>query len=96
MKTHADAVVSHCRYPYSSPEFQMRKLADFAFMLGDYKFALSTYETARKDFAADRAYKHVAGALVKCCPSSNAKKARVFPGSIMPALVHVADPTLRK
>ncbi|KAG0313384.1 Trafficking protein particle complex 8, partial [Dissophora globulifera] len=49
-------------YPYGSPEAQMRKLADWAFMLRDYKFALSVYETVKKDFTADKAWKYYGGA----------------------------------
>ncbi|KAF9909923.1 Trafficking protein particle complex 8 [Linnemannia zychae] len=49
-------------YPHASPEAQMRKLADWAFMLRDYKFALSVYETVKKDFAADKAWKYYGGA----------------------------------
>ncbi|KAI7861325.1 ER-golgi trafficking TRAPP I complex 85 kDa subunit-domain-containing protein, partial [Spinellus fusiger] len=48
-------------YPYSTPEAQMRKLADYAFMLRDYKFAHLIYDTVRRDFATDKAYKHHAG-----------------------------------
>lgn len=58
-------------YPHASPEAQMRKLADWAFMLRDYKFALSVYETVKKDFAADKAWKYYGGAQVcsssRCC-----------------------------
>ena len=51
-------------YPHASPEAQMRKLADWAFMLRDYKFAASVYETVKKDFAADKAWKYYGGAQV--------------------------------
>jgi hypothetical protein len=48
-----------------SPEFLMRKLADYSFMLKDYKFALSTYDTAKKDFASLPQYvKYYAGVQV--------------------------------
>jgi hypothetical protein len=48
-----------------SPEFLMRKLADYAFMLKDYKFALSTYETVKKDFQSSPKYlKYYAGVQV--------------------------------
>ncbi|KAG0199180.1 Trafficking protein particle complex 8 [Mortierella sp. GBA30] len=49
-------------YPHASAEAQMRKLADWAFMLRDYKFASSVYETVKKDFAADKAWKYYGGA----------------------------------
>ena len=42
----------------------MRKLADYAFMLRDYKLAHSTYDIVRKDFANDKAWKYAAGAQV--------------------------------
>ena len=48
-----------------SPEFLMRKLADYSFMLKDYKFALSTYETVKKDFQSSPQYlKYYAGVQV--------------------------------
>ncbi|CAJ0823061.1 10537_t:CDS:10 [Entrophospora sp. SA101] len=50
------------RYHYNSPEAQMRKLADYAFMLRDYKFAYSIYDTVKKDFSADKEWKYSAGA----------------------------------
>ncbi|KAI8096946.1 ER-golgi trafficking TRAPP I complex 85 kDa subunit-domain-containing protein [Halteromyces radiatus] len=48
-------------YPYGAPEAQMRKLADYAFMLRDYKFAQIIYDTVRRDYATDKAYKYHAG-----------------------------------
>ncbi|KAI9315655.1 ER-golgi trafficking TRAPP I complex 85 kDa subunit-domain-containing protein [Dichotomocladium elegans] len=48
-------------YPYSAPEAQMRKLADYAFMLRDYKFAHTIYDTVRRDYATDKAFKYHAG-----------------------------------
>ncbi|TPX31316.1 hypothetical protein SmJEL517_g05349 [Synchytrium microbalum] len=49
-------------YPASSPELVMRRLADYAFMLHDYKFAQSTYDTVKRDFTAnDKAAKYLAG-----------------------------------
>ncbi|CAG8520151.1 10076_t:CDS:2, partial [Acaulospora colombiana] len=55
-------VSSNAIYPHNSPEAQMRKLADWSFMLRDYKFAHSVYETIKKDFSADKAWKYYAGA----------------------------------
>jgi hypothetical protein len=52
-------------YPYNTPEAQMRKLADYAFMLRDYRYALSIYESARKDYQNDKAFKYSAGAQVR-------------------------------
>ncbi|KAI8076416.1 ER-golgi trafficking TRAPP I complex 85 kDa subunit-domain-containing protein [Gilbertella persicaria] len=48
-------------YPYSAPEAQMRKLADYAFMLRDYKFAHTIYDTVRRDYATEKTYKYHAG-----------------------------------
>ncbi|KAL1917610.1 uncharacterized protein VTP21DRAFT_4003 [Calcarisporiella thermophila] len=48
-------------YPHSSPEAQLRKLADFAFMLRDYRLAHSVYEAVKRDFQADKAWKYHAG-----------------------------------
>merc|ERR1712054_244324 len=41
-----------------APEAIMRKLADYAFMLRDFKLAHSTYELLRTDFADSKAWKH--------------------------------------
>jgi len=51
-------------YPPSSPEAQMRKLADFAFMLRDWKLAHSVYDLLRTDFNSDKAWKYHAAAHV--------------------------------
>lgn len=48
-------------YPYAAPEAQMRKLADYAFMLHDYKFAHTIYDTVRRDYATEKTYKYHAG-----------------------------------
>jgi hypothetical protein len=40
----------------------MRKLADYAFMLRDFKLAASTYDLLRADFDTDKAWKYYAGA----------------------------------
>lgn len=44
---------------------QMRKLADFAFMLRDYRLSMSVYDTVRKDFQLeDKAAKYYAACVV--------------------------------
>lgn len=58
-------VIRISRYPHTSPEAQMRKLADYAFMLRDYQFARSVYDSVKRDFSADKAWKYYAGAQVK-------------------------------
>lgn len=49
-------------YRPDTPEALMRKLADFAFMLRDYKLAQSTYDLLRQDYENDKAWKYYAGA----------------------------------
>jgi trafficking protein particle complex subunit 8 len=49
-------------YRPDSPEAQIRKLADYAFMLRDFKLAYNTYELGRSDFQSDKAWRHYAGA----------------------------------
>lgn len=49
-------------YGSDTAEATMRRLADYAFMLRDWKLALSTYELLRTEFASDKAWKYLAGA----------------------------------
>ncbi len=49
-------------YRPDAPEAIMRKLADYAFMLRDWKFAQSTYDLLRTDFSNDKAWKYHAAA----------------------------------
>lgn len=49
-------------YRPDAPEALMRKLADYCFMLRDYKLALSTYDILRTDFQNDKAWRYYAGA----------------------------------
>lgn len=56
-------------YPALSPEAQLRKLADFAFMLRDYKFAFSIYELLKRDFQTDKAWGYLAGTQEMCAVS---------------------------
>ncbi|KAL1651966.1 hypothetical protein SLS58_000089 [Diplodia intermedia] len=49
-------------YRPDAPEALMRKLADYAFMLRDFRLASSTYEILRSDFNNDKAWKYYAGA----------------------------------
>lgn len=49
-------------YRPDSPEAIMRRLADFAFMLRDWKLAMSTYDLLRSDFQNDKAWKYHAAA----------------------------------
>ncbi|KAL8942292.1 MAG: hypothetical protein Q9216_001765 [Gyalolechia sp. 2 TL-2023] len=49
-------------YLPESPEAMMRQLADYAFMLRDFKLAFSTYESLRTDFSNDKAWVYHASA----------------------------------
>lgn len=49
-------------YRPETPEATMRKLADFAFMLRDYKLAHSTYDLVKSDFHEAKAWKYHAAA----------------------------------
>ncbi|KAF6829885.1 trapp complex protein trs85 [Colletotrichum musicola] len=49
-------------YRPDAPEAVMRKLADFAFMLRDYKLAQSTYDLLRSDFSDAKAWRYHAAA----------------------------------
>ncbi|KAI1383658.1 uncharacterized protein F4822DRAFT_421321 [Hypoxylon trugodes] len=53
---------SHGFYRQDAPEAIMRKLADYAFMLRDWKLAHSTYELLRIDFNNDKAWRYHAAA----------------------------------
>ena len=56
-------------YGLQSSEVQLRRLADFAFLLMDLRFAQSIYDTVKKDFQHDKAHKFYAGVQVctSCC-----------------------------
>ncbi|KAI9681028.1 MAG: hypothetical protein M1822_007102 [Bathelium mastoideum] len=49
-------------YRPDAPEAIMRKLADYAFILRDYKLAYSTYDLLRSDYSNDKAWRYYAGA----------------------------------
>ncbi|WAR53588.1 hypothetical protein PtB15_3B96 [Puccinia triticina] len=51
-----------CSYPHQSQEAQTRRLADFSFMLGDYKFASQMYDYLRKDAFNDQAWPYYSSA----------------------------------
>lgn len=57
-------------YISDSPEAILRKMADFAFMLRDWKLSSSTYELLRTDFGNDKAWRHHAGANEMCAVST--------------------------
>ncbi|BFZ56606.1 hypothetical protein PYCC9005_003653 [Savitreella phatthalungensis] len=49
-------------YPPNAAEAQLRKLADFAVMLRDWRLANGVYDMLRKDYSNDKAWRHHAGA----------------------------------
>ncbi|CAH7687002.1 ER-golgi trafficking TRAPP I complex 85 kDa subunit-domain-containing protein [Phakopsora pachyrhizi] len=50
-------------YPHQSQEAQTRRLADYSFMLGDYKFASQMYDYVRKDARDDKAWSYCSSAI---------------------------------
>ncbi|KAL8755786.1 MAG: hypothetical protein Q9184_004695 [Pyrenodesmia sp. 2 TL-2023] len=56
-------------YPPDSPEVIMRQLADYAFMLRDFKLAFNTYDSIRTDFGTDKAWLYHASATELACLS---------------------------
>ncbi|KAI9930435.1 hypothetical protein ASPWEDRAFT_39317 [Aspergillus wentii DTO 134E9] len=48
-------------YKPDVPEAVLRKMADFAFMLRDWKLSASTYELLRSDYGNDKAWRYHAG-----------------------------------
>ncbi|KAL8666346.1 MAG: hypothetical protein Q9202_001617 [Teloschistes flavicans] len=49
-------------YPPEAPEAILRQLADYAFMLRDFKLAYTTYDSLRTDFSNDKAWTYHASA----------------------------------
>ncbi|TXT10913.1 hypothetical protein VHUM_01664 [Vanrija humicola] len=49
-------------YPANSAEALSRRLADFAFMLRDYRYASGVYDTLRRDYSQDRAFRYASAA----------------------------------
>ncbi|KAJ6119749.1 hypothetical protein N7523_004029 [Penicillium sp. IBT 18751x] len=57
-------------YGPDAPEAILRKMADFAVMLRDWKLSGSTYEMIRSDFGNDKAWKYHAAAHEMCAVST--------------------------
>ncbi|CAK7218386.1 hypothetical protein SCUCBS95973_003466 [Sporothrix curviconia] len=53
-------------YGAEANEAILRKLADYAFMLRDWKLAMSTYDILRADYMSDKAWKYHAAANEMC------------------------------
>ncbi|PGH23722.1 hypothetical protein AJ80_02150 [Polytolypa hystricis UAMH7299] len=72
-------------YRHDAIEALLRKLADYAFMLRDWKLASSTYELLRDDYSHDKAWHYHAGAHEMCAvstllnPLSSTVKAKLDP-----------------
>lgn len=56
-------------YKPDTPEAILRKMADYAFMMRDWKLSASTYDLIRSDYANDKAWKYHAGAHEMCAVS---------------------------
>lgn len=54
---------SSLMYSSDCPELQLRRLGDLCFMFGAYSLAFTAYHSAKRDFNADAAWLHYAGAL---------------------------------
>ncbi|KAF2750527.1 hypothetical protein M011DRAFT_456392 [Sporormia fimetaria CBS 119925] len=86
-------------YRPDAPEALMRKLADYSFMLRDFKLALSTYDILRTDFNNDKAWRHYAGAaemsalsaLLSTAPQSTKTRAESIDGWIEAASYSYTD-----
>lgn len=57
---HSNFNVEKGYYINQSTEAITRKLADWSFMLRDYKYAYTTYEISKKDFLSDKAWNYLA------------------------------------
>lgn len=53
-------------YHKSTPEQTLRKLADWAIILKDFKYAYSTYDVIKKDYINDKAWAYVASTQEMC------------------------------
>lgn len=82
-------------YPATSPEAQLRKLADFAFMLRDFKCAYNTYELLKKDYHRDKAWPYLAAcqemAAISYLMSTAATGPSLFPHSRSSSLANAAS-----
>lgn len=56
-------------YKVDAPEAILRNMADYAFMLRDWKLSASTYDLLRSDYGNDKAWMHHAGAHEMCAVS---------------------------
>jgi hypothetical protein len=57
-------ILQETSYPYHSIEGQMRALADLAYLLGQYEFAVQSYRLAAQDYLAAPNSRWYAGAEV--------------------------------
>lgn len=56
-------------YHRSTPEQTIRKLADWALMLKDFRYAYSAYDLIKRDYTNDKAWAYVAAAQEMCMVS---------------------------
>ncbi|XP_070575139.1 trafficking protein particle complex subunit 8-like [Ptychodera flava] len=77
------------KYPLESPELQMRRLADLAFLVQNYDLAYQSYHSAKREYNNDNAWMYFAGALEMAAVSlfmqSNPQKA--FPTHYMESAI---------
>lgn len=73
-------------YMPESTEAVMHRLADYAFMLGDWKLASSTYELLRSDFSDDKSWRHSA-LTNEMAALSTILYAHVNPSSLKPDVI---------
>lgn len=71
-------------YHRSSPEQAIRKLADWSLMLKDFKYAYSTYDLIKKDYANDKAWAYVAAAQEMCVISLLLAQTQPLASDVMP------------
>ncbi|XP_033124771.1 trafficking protein particle complex subunit 8-like isoform X2 [Anneissia japonica] len=86
------------KYLRESPELQMRRLGDLAFLVQMYELAYTSFHTAKRDFNNDHAYMHCAGALEMAATSAfmmgNLNK--VYPSHYMDSAVSMYANTCKK
>ena len=84
-------------YPWESTEAQIRLLADLAFVLQDYAFALSMFRLVREDYKSDKAWRHLGACLemmALCLFMTEGSKSAQMGFLAEAQAAHARDPTL--
>ncbi|XP_071958347.1 trafficking protein particle complex subunit 8-like isoform X2 [Antedon mediterranea] len=86
------------KYLRESPELQMRRLGDLAFLVQMYELAYTSFHTAKRDFNNDHAYMHCAGALEMAATSAFMVGSfnKVYPSHYMDSAVSMYAHTCKK